>query len=263
VLDNLLGIRRRGGIASAVTALITDAALREICGPMVTFVNGATIAEPATDCCVLASAVPPGLHGAYPQTNTWSAGLSGFTGVSTNATTAANTDGVGPLANPAALWTRSVGKGHVVYLGAELFHAYLHGPTTRMMKMLRTVLTGLRLPTVCLEGPQCVSVNTRIQPDRRWAVHVHNAPGGLYRYPQPANANYLHAVGEVVPVHDLVIHLHGVKVASAVSGVDGQTFKIEQGRVIYIPRLDLHDVLLLTVGTAAADESHNWVHLDE
>ncbi len=247
VLDNLLGIHRRGGIAPAVTALFTDAALRETCGPMVTFVNGATITEPASDCRVLASAVPPGLHGAYPQTNTWSAGLSGFTGVSSNATTAGGTDDIQPLTNPAAMWTRAVGKGHVVYLGAELCQAYLHGPTTRMVELVRTVLTDLRPPAVTIEGPQCVSVNTRIQSDGRWAVHVHNAPGGLYRYPQPVNANTLHAVGEVVPVHDLVIHLNGMKVTSAVSGVDGRTFKVEHGTAIHVPRLDLHDVLLLTV----------------
>ena len=247
VLDALLGIRQRGGIAPAVTTMITDAALREACGPMVTFVNGATIAEPAADCRILATAVPPGLHGAYPGVNTWSAGQSGFTGVSTNATATAGTGGIQPLANPAALWTRPVGKGHVVYLGAELCHAYLHGPTTRMMKLLRTVLTSLRAPTVTLEGPQCVGVNTRIQPDGRWTVHVHNAPGGLYRYPQPANSNYLHAVGEVVPVHNLVIQVTGPRVKSARSGLSGQEFKVEAGTRVLIPDLDLLDVVLLSL----------------
>ena len=144
-------------------------------------------------------------------------------------------------------WWHCVGKGHVVYLGAELCHAYLHGPTTRMMKLLRTVLTSLRAPTVTLEGPQCVGVNTRIQPDGRWTVHVHNAPGGLYRYPQPANSNYLHAVGEVVPVHNLVIQVTGPRVKSARSGLSGQEFKVEAGTRVLIPDLDLLDVVLLSL----------------
>ena len=247
VLDKLLGIRQRGGIASSMSALITDTKLQEACGSLITFVNGATIAEPASDCHFMASALPPGTYGAYPNTNTWNSGMAGFTGVSINETTTAGADGIRPLANPAALWTRSIGKGHVIYLGAELCHAYLQGPTTRMMKLLRTVLTGLRTPAVGFEGPSCVGVNTRIQPDGRWAVHVHNAPGGLYRYPQPAQANYLHAVGEVVPVHNLVIQVAGVRVKSACSGLSGQTFKVEDGRRVLIPELELHDVVILSM----------------
>jgi hypothetical protein len=94
-----------------------------------------------------------------------------------------------------------------------------------------------------------VSVNTRIQADGRWAVHVHNAPGGLYRYPQPSNANYLHGVGEVVPVHDLLIHLAGGQILSACSGVSGRSFSVEDGSRVTIPKLDLHDVVLLRLKT--------------
>jgi hypothetical protein len=250
VLDELLGIHSRGGLAPAVTARVVDAGLLEVCGEMITFVNGATIAEPTPDCRVLAQAVPPGITSAYPQKNTWSAGLSTFTGVSIkDEATGARIQGVRPLGNPSALWTRPVGKGYVIYLGAELCHAYLSGPTTRMARLFRYALTHLRTPRVTLTGPTCVSVNTRIQADGRWAVHVHNAPGGLYRYPQPSNANYLHGVGEVVPVHDLLIHLAGGQILSACSGVSGRSFSVEDGSRVTIPKLDLHDVVLLRLKT--------------
>jgi len=248
VLDELLGIRSRGGVAPAMIAVAVEAGLREACGESVAFVNGATIAEPATDCRVLARAVPPGVFRAYPQENTWQAGMSTFTGVSVSEGPASEPAGrVVPLDEPAALWTRSVGRGHVCYLGAELFHAYLAGPTTRVARLFRYVLTSLRTPRVTLTGPMCVSVNTRIQADGRWAVHLHNAPGGLYRYPQPANASYLHAVGEVVPVRDLVVHVAGARVVSACSGVSGQDFPVSHGADVSVPELPLHDVVLLTV----------------
>ena len=112
---------------------------------------------------------------------------------------------------------------------------------------LDAALPATLTPAVGFEGPSCVGVNTRIQPDGRWAVHVHNAPGGLYRYPQPAQANYLHAVGEVVPVHNLVIQVAGVRVKSACSGLSGQTFKVEDGRRVLIPELELHDVVILSM----------------
>jgi len=243
VLDDLLGIRSREGIVPALAALVVEAGLRdEACGEMITFVNGATLAEPTPDCQILAHAVPPGIHSTYPQKNKWSADLSAF-----GAITKGEVSGTRQLDKPAALWTRPVGQGHVVYLGAELFHAYLSGPTTRMLNLFRHVLTRVRTPKVTLTGPMCVSVNTRVQADGRWAVHLHNAPGGLYRYPQPTNANTLHAVGEVLPVHDLVVHIDGARVLSACSGVSGRTFSVADGTRVSVPELALHDVVLLSV----------------
>lgn len=247
VLDNLLGIQRRGGIVQAVTGQLTHAEVLASCGATITFVNGATIAEPTADCRVLAHAVPPSTYSAYPQENAWRADMALFTGVTTNEGAKISMGEIQPLAHPALLWTRAIGRGHAVYLGAELCQAYLTGPTTRMVRLFRTLLTTLRPPAVTVQGPMCVNVNTRIQPDGRWAVHLHNAPGSVYRYPQPNKASHMHAVGEVVPIHNLSIHLAGIHVQSAISGVSGKAFTVVNGTQVLIPELELHDVVLLTV----------------
>jgi hypothetical protein len=142
------------------------------------------------------------------------------------------------------LWVRRVGKGTVVYSAPNLFATYLHKPTSRLMRLVRTLLVHLVPPVVTLDGPQAVRVNTRVQPDGRWTIHLHNAPGTAYRYPAPKESNYLHTPGEVLPVHDLRLFVNGPGIRRAWLGMSRESLPIEVS-AIRVPRLGLHEVIVV------------------
>lgn len=244
VLDALLGLAQRGAAVTTLTARLVDAPLRQAVGDPVTWHAPATLALPTADCRVLARVVPLGEYCNYPNPSHWDALLAAFPG----ARLPAGLDEDARLrCMPAALWTRTVGRGHVLYCAADAFPAYLHGATTRMARLWQHVLTTLRPPALTLRGPLCVGVNTRIQADGRWAVHVHNFPGGAYRYPQPLRTDGLFGPGDVPPVRDLELLLNGRRVRHACSGLTGAEFAVVDGTRVLLPELALHDVLLLTV----------------
>ncbi len=222
VLDQLLGIRSRRAGQGRPTLEITDPLLREACGPYVTFRGAHTIAEPPNDAQVLALTVER---------------------------TSASWEGIEERGQPApcapGLWSRQVAQGHVVYCGTNYFCTYLRASTPRMMRLLRALLTNLRSPRITLTAPMCVTMNVRAQPDGRWAVHLHNAPGSAYCYPTPPRSSYLHAVGEVVPVRDVVIEVLSASVRSARSGISGEEYRVSEGRKVQVPVVSLQDVVLL------------------
>ena len=149
----------------------------------------------------------------------------------------------GALAGP-GLWVRRVGNGAAVYCAPNLFATYLHKPTARLMRLLSRVLPGLAEPAVTVDGPLAVRVNTRAQPDGTWAIHLHNAPGTAYRYPAPANSNYLHTPGEVLPARDVRIRIAGRRVERAWLGLSGAPLTVAQ-QTIEVPQVDLHEVVVL------------------
>jgi hypothetical protein len=153
-----------------------------------------------------------------------------------------------PETRSPGVWIRKVGKGRVAYCSVNIFLNYLRAPTPHMLRFLTALMNKLAKPKIVLTGPMCVSMNCRVQADGRWAVHLHNAPGSAFRYPAPAECNYLHSPGEVVPVYNLKLNLHGSKVSKARSGISGKTLKvIDQGRGVEIPSLELHEVVILTL----------------
>jgi len=219
VLDDLLGIRtRRPGNGSPTLETIS------VFDKWVTCKGSFVVAEPANNVKLLAKVVER-------TTSSWD-------GVGEDNVPAMRSDGV---------WVRTVGKGTVIWTGVELFGGYLEAPTPQFRRFFHQLLTSLRAPKVTLDGPLCVNVNTRVRPDGTWMVHLHNCLGTAYSYPNPAGGFQIHAPGEVIPIHDLVIRLTGMKIKEAKSGLTRQAFEIaENGTAIKIPRLDLHDVVILS-----------------
>jgi hypothetical protein len=219
VLDDLLGIRtRRPG--KGFPTLETVSAFDK----WITCKGAFVVAEPMDDVKLLAKVVER-------TTSSWD-------GVETDNTPAPRSDG---------LWVRTVGKGAVIWAGVELFGNYLETPSPQMRRLFHQLLTSLRTPKVTLEGPICVTANTRIRPDGTWMIHLHNCPGTAYAYPNPSNGVFTHAPGEVIPIHDLVIRLNGLAAKEAKSGLTHQSFTVsDNGNSIKIPRLDLHDVIILS-----------------
>ncbi len=231
VLDALLGIRGRSAGAGVPTLEIGDAELLAVCGPYVTFKGEHTLAVPAEDVQLLAQTVDRLGH-------SWDEIQEGPRGQDSP--------------RYPGLWTRRVGKGYVIYTGVNCFRTYLRAPTTRMSRLLRSLLTGLRTPRVTLDAPLCVTMNVRVQEDGRWAVHLHNAPGSAYAYPAPQHGNYLHMPGEVVPVYDIIMHVMG-KVRDARSGLTGELYPMTEAGDVRVPCVELQEVVLLDLkpeGTA-------------
>ena len=219
-LDDLLGITGRKTGDGRPTLRFRDAQLEQACGRYVTLDTAYVRAEVEPDVNVLADIliIPANLNG-DPETVP------------------------GALRGP-GLWVRRHGQGAAVYCCADLFATYLHKPTSRLMRMTHSLLTRLAHPAITLDGPQSVRLNIYRQPDRKWFVHLHNSPGSLYRYPAPGGSNYLHAPGEVAPVRDLALRVHGVRLKRASLGLSGEELTIS-GQSVAVPSLELHEVVVL------------------
>ncbi len=228
ILDELLGIKARRAGAGNSTLEIRDEALAGACGRHVSYVEQRfAVATPTGGVRLLADVVER-------TTESWD-GVRG--------------DGP-PAARSPGLWVRRVGRGWVIFTGVELFAAYLHTPTPQMRKLFKHILTTLRRPSVHLEGPLCVTLNARRRADGTLLIHLHNNPGTAYAYPAPPRNNLLHTPGEVLESHNLVIHLHRMVARSARSGLSGKNLKLaDAGRTITLPRLALHDVVLVQTVT--------------
>lgn len=234
ILDALLGIRARRPGQGAPTLELTDAGLIAAAGRHVTFKAPHTLAEPTDDARLLG-------HVVDRTSGHWDDFENGPHGQ--------------PPPRLPGLWIRQVGEGWTVYAGVDIFKTYLRFPTSHMMRLLAGLLMELRTPPVTVEAPLCVTVNTRRQDDGRWAIHLHNAPGSAYAYPddsnRPPGGQGLHAPGEVVPVHDLRIRVAGRKVQRARLALSGKALAVVDattaGATIEAPRLDLHEVVLLEI----------------
>ncbi|HEX2924330.1 MAG TPA: beta-galactosidase trimerization domain-containing protein, partial [Chloroflexota bacterium] len=235
VLDGLLGISYRRALDGVCpTFELRDDALKAVCGKWVSFRDAMVIAEPAGDVQVLADVIarPYNVYSETWEEDWVDRGTEDQARV--------------PKPSHPGIWTRRVGKGQVIYSSVNLFRSYLQTPTLRGLKLLSHIVRQAALPALDLEGPMCVTLNCRVQEDGRWAVHLHNAPGSVYRYPHAPSVNNLHSPGEVLPVYGLRLRINGKPVASASSGVTGEAFEVaDGGRAVVIPRIDLQDVVLL------------------
>ena len=224
VLDELLGIRSRSAGEGAPTLEMLDADLQSTVGAHATFKAPHTLAAPTADVELLANVVDR----TAPH---WDG---------------AEDDGAKSPRYP-GLWVRRVGQGAVVYCGVNCFTTYLRFPVPRLTRLLRAILTGLREPDVTVRGPLCLTMNVRVQADGRWAVHLHNAPGTAYAYPNPPGGDCLHGPGEVVPIHDVVVEVASASVQAACSGLSGQTYEVRDGRLIHVPLVELQEIVLVAV----------------
>jgi len=223
VLDDLLGIASRRPGEGRPTLEITDESVSKTAGSYVTYNAPFVVGTPIPEAKLLAQVVERTTH-------SW--------------------DGINDTQQPSprspGLWIRRVGKGAVVWTGVDIFRDYLLGPTPQMRKLFSHIMKELRPPRIELDGPICVTINTRIREDGIWMIHLHNCPGTAYAYPAPPRGSYTHTPGEVVPVHHLTLRPRGQIVEKAYSGITGQVYNIDDGRTIHVPILELHDIALVT-----------------
>lgn len=221
VLDNFLGIdSRRPGKGNA-TLEMRAAELRAACGKWVTIAGPHVIAEPTSDVELLADVVD---H----EPGSWD-----------------NREQQGaPEPRYAGLWRVRRGKGMVIYMGADICSSQINAPTTFKVRLFKALMTGSVKPAILLEGPLQVTMNVRERDDGAWIVHLHNAPGSIWRYRTYCNS------GELVPVHDLKLVLTGRAVKEAKSGLDGSRCDVtDDGRSVVVPILRRNEVIVLDLVT--------------
>jgi hypothetical protein len=224
VLDDLLGIRSRAPSQGSPTLEFKGKGMIKAVGMHLSFGGRFVRAEPAADVELIAKA-------ADRTAGSWD-------GIETHAP---------PFERVPILWRRRVGKGWIVYCGSNIMGWHLTEPVPATAALFRKLLDELAPPPIVAQAPLCVTINSRRLPDGRIAVVLHNAPGTAYRYPTPARSNFLHAVGEVIPVSNIRIRLNGLRCRSAVSGITGKPLKVSSGATIRVPRVKIYEVALLTV----------------
>jgi hypothetical protein len=224
VLDDLLGIASRRPSDGSPTLEFADPALVGAVGRWLSFGGRFTKVEPVPDVELLAR-VADRTEGSWDGLET----------------------GHPPFERTPNLWRRRVGRGWVVYTGAELFSRHLAEPVPRTVRFFQKLLTALAVPPVTADAPLCVTLNARRMEDGRLAIVLHNAPGTMFRYPAPMWSNYTHNVGELPVWSDLVVRLAGWHCRRAESGVTGSAFVVTGGHEIRIPRLASHEVVLAEV----------------
>jgi hypothetical protein len=149
------------------------------------------------------------------------------------------------LATWPGAWVRTAGKGKAVYFDADIFPIYLRQPTPTMREFFARLLGRLAPPPLTLSAPFFVTMNVRQQQEGEWQIHLHNFPGPGYRYPNPPQTRQLGLPGEVVPVGPLTIQVHKGSVLSARSGLSGRALDVRDRRSITVPRLELHEVVVV------------------
>jgi hypothetical protein len=149
------------------------------------------------------------------------------------------------LATWPGAWVRTVGRGAVVYVDADIFPVYLRQPTPTMRKFFARLLGRLAPPPLTLSAPFFVTMNVRQQQEGEWQIHLHNFPGPGYRYPNPPQTQQLGLPGEVVPVGPLTIQVQKGSVLSARLGLSGRALDVGDRRTIMVPRLELHEVVVV------------------
>ena len=224
LLDDFLAIQQRQAASGRPTLEFLDPGLVEVCGRW-TSCHGAkhVLADPTDEAELLGHVIDHGLE-------SWD-----------------NVEGQGqPFPRHPGLWTVKRGKGRVIYLGANLFGSHLTAATSRQVRLFHALVTRYAPPALTLDAPLQVTMNARTREDGSWIVHLHNAPGAVWRY-----QTYFNSV-ELVPLHDLELHLRDAQVKEAKSGLSGDSFPVlDDGRSVAIPRLHRNDVVVLHVEALA------------
>lgn len=220
-LDDFLGIESRVPASGMPTLELIDRDLMNACGKWVTF-NGAQH-------CLASPSSNAELHAYHidRQQGDWEG---------------AEDPSSKPFPRAPGLWTLKKGKGMVIYSCANFFPAYIDAPTLHMLRFFKALVTRFAVPAITLEGPICVTMNTRVRKDGNWVVHLHNAPGAVYRYPGEQVFNS----GELLPIFDLRLKAKKEGIKKAYSGLSLKDFTLtEDGHGINIPRLDRNEVVVI------------------
>lgn len=217
ILDDLLGVTARQAGTLRATLELTDESLAAAGGRWHTCPGRHVLATPSGDARLLANVVETGGGGSWDNYES---------------------NGVPRLPRVPGAWVVTRGRGKVVYLGVDFPAAHQQAPKIMQVHFFRALLASLAVPAVSLDGPLQVVLNARRRRDGTMIVHLHNAPGSIWRHGQPANG------AAVEPVRDLHLRIHEGRIHYACSGLTGTVFPISpDGRSVHIRELSYNDVV--------------------
>ncbi len=138
------------------------------------------------------------------------------------------------------------GKGKAVYISADVGSGYLHNPHPVLKRFLADLAARARLPLE-LEAPRAIEMTAFLPDPGHLYVHLLNNP--TPNLPLSLTRQQLRSffyLEEVLPVHDVRIRFNDFKPRSARMPIGGQTLEV-QGNSVRVPRVDLHEVIVLEV----------------
>ena len=153
----------------------------------------------------------------------------------------------------------AVGKGQVFYLAADVGGAFMTSPYPPLRRLVAELVGRAPAPLV-LEAPEAVEMNAAWKDPGQLMVHLVNNPMPMVPWridPEvhPDHSSYeqerttFHYTAELYPIHDLVLRFPGFKVASASLPLQDVDLTVSGSpATVVVPKLEMHEVLLLEVG---------------
>ena len=138
------------------------------------------------------------------------------------------------------------GKGKAIYISADVGSGYLHNPYPVLKRFVADLAARARLPLE-LKAPRAIEVTAFLPKSDQLHVHLLNNP--TPNLPLSLTREQLRSffyLEEVLPVHDVRIRFNDFKPRSARMPIGGQTLEV-QGNSVRVPRVDLHEVIVLEV----------------
>ena len=142
------------------------------------------------------------------------------------------------------------GKGKAYYLSGDIGRAYVEVPYPPLMRLLAS-LVGRTPSPIQVDAPQAIEVTAAIRPSGELMIHLLNNPSPPYPPQIDGDDIYRYFfTQEIVPVHDVRIVLSGFKAKAVRLPLQDLTLEIEGApQVIVVPRVELHEVVLVDLET--------------
>lgn len=150
-----------------------------------------------------------------------------------------------------AVTARPYGRGEAIYLAADVGGAYLSSPYPPLRRFVAS-LVRRKPPPLEVVAPEAIEFTAAMRPSGELMVHLLNNPTPVLPW-EVANADFVStflACAEVNPIRDVQISVNDFKVKAARLPLQRRDLAVTADpAVITVPRIDLHEVVLLTLGS--------------
>ena len=153
---------------------------------------------------------------------------------------------------PAVVMNR-FGEGKAYYVAADLGSAFMNNPYEPLKRFVLDLVRRTPAPFE-IEAPEALEITAAVRPSGELMVHLVNNPNPLIPwrfYSDEDDDNHrgdgaFYAPRELVPLRDVEVRFTGLQVKSARLPLQDVDLEIGSGGIV-VPRIDLHEVLLLEV----------------
>lgn len=161
-----------------------------------------------------------------------------------------------------AVTVHGYGKGKAIYVNADVGDAYTHNPYVPLRRFVSHLIRAAARPQVDVIAPASIEMSAVMRKSaEQLLIHLTNNPISYFAHsgsPEVAKLvqTYFYNLGDVAPVHDIEIALHGFKPNSARLPLSKTSLDLKHqgGRstTIRVPRVHLHEVVEVSLELNAA-----------